>query len=319
LKEKMVKMPIPRSPAARTVRRSASTPRRCPSLRGRPRAEAQRPLPSMMMATCRGTTNPSIPALGSGCGFDMIPRPSHRKDFLFLGHEHAVDLEDRLVGRLLHLLGGALAVVLADLVILFQLLEHFKTVAPHMPHRDPRRLGIFMSDLDQFAAPLLVELRDAQPYHLPLGRGIEPEVRGLDRLSYGIHHGLVPDLDGNHTRLGHADGGDLVERHVRAIGLDLHRFEQARRRPPRAQPPEFVLERRDCALHASLDVVDIMCCACHGDPLESRPVEACDRFAKLTQPTRFGQSEACTIAQEPTSVPRPRPRSTASIAPWSRI
>ena len=66
LKEKIVSTEMPRSPAARTVRRNASTPRRWPSTRGRPRAAAQRPLPSMMMATCRGTSKPSLPA-GSGC------------------------------------------------------------------------------------------------------------------------------------------------------------------------------------------------------------------------------------------------------------
>ena len=48
---------MPISPAARTVLRNASTPRRCPSPRGSPRAAAQRPLPSMMMATCRGVAN----------------------------------------------------------------------------------------------------------------------------------------------------------------------------------------------------------------------------------------------------------------------
>ncbi len=51
LNEKMVRYLMPSSPAARTVRRNASTPRRWPSPRGRPRAAAQRPLPSMMMAT----------------------------------------------------------------------------------------------------------------------------------------------------------------------------------------------------------------------------------------------------------------------------
>src|SRR5689334_11616109 len=50
---------MPSSPAARTVRRSASTPRRWPSTRGSPCWAAQRPLPSMMMATCRSAPNPS--------------------------------------------------------------------------------------------------------------------------------------------------------------------------------------------------------------------------------------------------------------------
>ncbi len=51
LNEKIVTISMPISAAARTVRRTASTPRRWPSTRGRPRAAAQRPLPSMMMAT----------------------------------------------------------------------------------------------------------------------------------------------------------------------------------------------------------------------------------------------------------------------------
>src|SRR6202011_3445451 len=44
----------PNSIAARTVSRSASSPRRCPSIRGSPRRAAQRPLPSMITPTCTG-------------------------------------------------------------------------------------------------------------------------------------------------------------------------------------------------------------------------------------------------------------------------
>ena len=49
------RMPISR--AARTTRRTASAPWRCPSAREPPRAAAQRPLPSMMIATCRGSVS----------------------------------------------------------------------------------------------------------------------------------------------------------------------------------------------------------------------------------------------------------------------
>ena len=44
---------MPRSGAASTARRNASAPARCPATRGNPRAEAQRPLPSMMIAAWR--------------------------------------------------------------------------------------------------------------------------------------------------------------------------------------------------------------------------------------------------------------------------
>ena len=74
LNEKMVMNLMPISLAARIVRRNASTPRRCPSTRGRPRAAAQRPLPSMMMATWRGAGSNGGTALcgisASGIGFE---------------------------------------------------------------------------------------------------------------------------------------------------------------------------------------------------------------------------------------------------------
>src|SRR5919197_2171196 len=114
LKEKMVRKPIPRSPAARTVRRSASTPRRCPSPRGSPRAAAQRPLPSMMMATCRGTAKSPIGTLVSASALD-IQWPSDREDLLLLRGQHPIDFRNHIVGCLLHLIGGALTLVLADL------------------------------------------------------------------------------------------------------------------------------------------------------------------------------------------------------------
>jgi len=43
---------MPRADARSTTRRTAATPARWPAIRGRPRYDAQRPLPSIMMATC---------------------------------------------------------------------------------------------------------------------------------------------------------------------------------------------------------------------------------------------------------------------------
>ncbi len=48
-----------RSMHARMIARTASTPRRCPATRGSSRCFAQRPLPSMMIATWRGTADES--------------------------------------------------------------------------------------------------------------------------------------------------------------------------------------------------------------------------------------------------------------------
>ena len=65
-----------------------------------------------------------------------------------------VDVGDRLIGRLLDLGVHALVIVLADLVILLQLLQHVHAVAPHVADRDLGGLGIFVRDLDQFLAAL---------------------------------------------------------------------------------------------------------------------------------------------------------------------
>ena len=50
-----VSVPIPRSAAPSTIRRTTRAPARWPAARGCPRATAQRPLPSMITATCKPT------------------------------------------------------------------------------------------------------------------------------------------------------------------------------------------------------------------------------------------------------------------------
>src|SRR5690606_11626287 len=61
----------------------------------------------------------------------------------------------------------------------------------------------------------------------------------------------------DHARLRHRDGGDLVERHVGTIGLDLDGVEKVARRAAGPQRAEVVLEGADRALHAPLNVVEI--------------------------------------------------------------
>src|SRR5690349_6683062 len=118
---------MPSSCEARTTRRNASTPRRCPSARGRPRAAAQRPLPSMMMATCAGASDRSGPSVAGAAALDM-EAALNSQDFFFLGGQQLVDLGDGAVGRLLHLVGVTLLIVLRHLVILLELLQDVQAV-----------------------------------------------------------------------------------------------------------------------------------------------------------------------------------------------
>src|SRR6185437_1867486 len=116
--------------AALTVRRSASTPRRWPSSLGSPRLAAQRPLPSMMIATWHGTA--AAPSDGEqGWSFTLRPArrlsttaaPSDLHDLVFLGRERGVDLGDNLVRGLLHVAVMAGRIVLGDGLFLLELLD----------------------------------------------------------------------------------------------------------------------------------------------------------------------------------------------------
>jgi hypothetical protein len=57
----------PRSIAASTTGRRAREPARCPAATGRPRRFAQRPLPSMMIATARATSGSSCSGAARTC------------------------------------------------------------------------------------------------------------------------------------------------------------------------------------------------------------------------------------------------------------
>ena len=57
-KEKTVSSSIPSSTASRSRALTTSAPARCPSTTGRPRCWAQRPLPSVMIATYRAGVKP---------------------------------------------------------------------------------------------------------------------------------------------------------------------------------------------------------------------------------------------------------------------
>src|SRR5882724_5972666 len=193
---------MPSSCAARTTRRSASPPRRWPSARGRPRAAAQRPLPSMMIATCKGPPVRSGPSVAGAAAFDIIRSRKgpgstalNGEDFLFLRCKQLIDLGNHPVGGLLHIIGEALLIVFGNLVILLEFLDGIETVAADVADRDLGRLGVFMRDFYQFLAALLVELRNSQAKHLPFGGGREAEVGIDDRLLHGLDHRLVPNLD----------------------------------------------------------------------------------------------------------------------------
>src|SRR5262249_28067161 len=134
---------MPSRRAVSTTARTASFPRLCPSMRGRPRLRAQRPLPSMMIATCRGSRLGSrstrdikngfrLRASGSGSADPLAEacslKPeaySNREDLLLFALEDLVDTLEILLGRRLDLVACASAVVFGQFLRLEHLLQQF--------------------------------------------------------------------------------------------------------------------------------------------------------------------------------------------------
>src|ERR1700704_675745 len=138
---------MPSSLAARTTRRNASTPRRWPSARGKPRAAAQRPFPSMIIATCKGPSVRSGPSVAGAAAFDIDQSLTlDGEDFLFLGRKQLIDL--------------------GNLVILLKLLDRIEAIATYMPDRYTCRFGVFVRDFHKLLAAVFIEFGNSQAKHL---------------------------------------------------------------------------------------------------------------------------------------------------------
>src|SRR4051794_35343158 len=107
--EKTVSSSTPRSTASRSLSLTTSAPARWPSIGESPRRCAQRPLPSVMIATYFGTEATRL------C-LDL-------EDLFLFALQQRLDLADGLVGEALKLALRPALVVLADLPLLLQLAE----------------------------------------------------------------------------------------------------------------------------------------------------------------------------------------------------
>src|SRR6266508_992409 len=266
-KAKSVRNSTPRSMHARTVVRTASTPLRWPATRGSMRCFAQRPLPSMMIAMCRGTlrgtgiSRVELSNTGNGRGGrrDSLrgdcdgrgdaARSLDRQQIRFLALEHLVDLGDVSVGELLHIDLRMSLIVLRDFVILEQFLQVFVRVAPDIANRDTRVLSLVANHLDQFLAPIFRERRHRHPDQVAGGCGIETEIRIPDRLFDNLDHLLLPRLHRDRPRVGQRNVGDLIDRHHRAVIIYLDMVEQTRMGSAGTHLLIVVLESVDGLLH----------------------------------------------------------------------
>src|SRR5512139_1677335 len=115
-------------------------------VRGMPRCVAQRPLPSMMMATWRGI---------SFCGAFDMQRLSDLHDLGFLGLQGRVSLLDRVIGHLLDLVGLLLVLVFTHEMGFLESLQLFHSVSADVADSNARLFGILMRNLYEFLTTLL--------------------------------------------------------------------------------------------------------------------------------------------------------------------
>src|SRR5438105_9226152 len=240
-----VRYSMPRSAQPSTVLTSVSTPALWPKKRGMKRFRAQRPLPSMTMATWRGTAT-----------FESTA--SDRHDVGFFRRDQPIDLGDRAVGELLQLVERAALFVLGDFLVLHQLLGVFVGVAAHVAHCDLGLFAFVPRHLGELAAAFFGQCRHRHAQQVALRRRVQAEIRFADRLLDLGAHALFPRLDADRAGVEQGDVGDLTDRQRRAVVVDMHLIEDAGVGAPGAQLPELVLQRFDAAPHlcfgALLDV-----------------------------------------------------------------
>ena len=138
--------------------------------------------------------------------------------------------------------GQTLLIVFGNLVIFLQFLDGIQAITPDMPNRDPGRFRVFVRDLHKLLAALFVKLGNPQPEHLPFGGRIQAQIGIDDRLFHRLDHRFVPYLHRKKPRLGHTDSRKLVERHVRAIGVNLHWLQHRAAARPVRNPPSSCLK-----------------------------------------------------------------------------
>src|SRR4051794_12789180 len=129
---------MPSSTASRSRALTVSAPARWPSATGTPRLLAQRPLPSVMMATQEARTRPR----------------SDLEDLFFLAFQQGVELMDLLVGQALERFLGTVLVVGARLAGVAQLAQVVQRVAADVADRDLALLRQLPDDLDELLAAL---------------------------------------------------------------------------------------------------------------------------------------------------------------------
>src|SRR5690554_4108035 len=293
-KANSVRVWIPRSAARRITARTASTPAWWPRTPDRPRARAQRLLPSMMMATCCG--NPSPDGLGGiweavVCADVMVSRTGVGKpggisgaarqgsdlhQVVFLHFELLVDLGNMLVGQLLNHLFGTMLLIFGDLLLLEQCLDVVIGITPHVADCHTSVFSFAPGLFDIALACLFGEHRHRHTNDITGTRGVQPQVGGHDRLFNLGHHVLLPRHHRKGAGILDIHRSHLIEWHIATVVLHGYRIENAGVGTPSTNLVEITMQSLKALLHPAfcifLDVIDHVINLCQSACLPCRPL-----------------------------------------------
>src|SRR3954451_23620827 len=155
---------MPNCAASRSRALTTSAPAWWPASTGSPRACAQRPFPSVMIATYRGSVMaPARTRSVRAKRFEQARSAcSNLQDLRLFALEVLVEVGDALVGDLLKLALGAALLVLPHVAPRAQLAQVVHDVAADIADLDAPLLGDVMEHLDHLLAALLGEGRDRE-------------------------------------------------------------------------------------------------------------------------------------------------------------
>jgi hypothetical protein len=99
-----------------------------------------------------------------------------------------------------------------------------------------------LHDLHHLLPALGGELREGEADHGAVVARGDPEVGGLDGLLDRLDRPLVVGRDDEQARLGNREPGQLLERDLGAVVVDLQLLDEDRAGPPRPDRAELALE-----------------------------------------------------------------------------
>src|SRR5581483_6034218 len=190
---------MPNSTLAFKMRRMFSTPCRCPIRRGSPRACAQRPFPSMMMATWVGTCSSVVAASRRS---KVIAINSHFHYFFFFFLAHRVGFFYVLVGQFLKNFLAAKQVVFGNEFFGFEFFEVFESLMPNIADGNMRFFGALFDELGHFAAAFFGQGRERKADQFAVVIRRETEFGSENGFFDRFEGGSIVWLDDDEARFG---------------------------------------------------------------------------------------------------------------------